>query len=406
VTRSFLLPEQLLTTIDLYGLPGARVVWFDTTALSSPDAILERHAYAIPSPFDSGGLGYDSRQAVGFADKYGSTSGLAPHGGAGRAGIVNGLYVKGIGPTPLIGETADALHSHGCLWLEEAIRELVFSRLAHIILGSSAGTVHAVVDTGIDATVSGVRRRRALLVRDVSLRAAHLQRALLYSPTTLFHVHDVERVTAARRCALECTATKDITEFCRRLARRAGRTVARCHSRMFFQGGLTSGNLDVDGSLIDFGGARFVPTFQPLTYETRGQFFGQELASAYKLLASLTGSVGDLRAETQSEDNYCQIQQELTRTYKAEAAQAIPWLRIGEGQTICAALLDRGYAPSEMMALLLNDLSRESVQGAVEYLIREEGSLGIRTDDLINQLSLKVSLLEKLWTSEWNVTEA
>lgn len=66
-----------------------------------------------------------------WADRYGETGG-ATHGGSGRAGTRGPFNAKGVGRTPLVSTDTDWYHSHGCMWLEEAIREAIVGETLHL----------------------------------------------------------------------------------------------------------------------------------------------------------------------------------------------------------------------------------------------------------------------------------
>ncbi len=393
--REFKLPVELLAPTKVNKLASAKVLFWDRKVFSSSTEILARFGYAAKSVFDEGDKGFCSEEKQVYADRYGSTSGLAPHGGAGRAAVVDNYYVKGIGPTSLLGFGVDGLHSNGCVWLEEAMREFLFSELAHRILGKRARKIYAVIDTGVDSVIEGVKRRRALVLRGIPLRVSHLQRALMYKPFPMFHLDDVKRVKEARRYAMVSTRTHDMNEFCHRLAPLFGKTIAQCHSRLFFQGGFTSGNVDVDGAIFDFGGARFVPTFLETSYESRGQLFGQELASAYTILASLMNEIGESDEGRYPEGGADQAMGVMLEAYKVEAKRALPWLDLRENETVCQGLTRQGYEPKPEMSKLLHGLSREAVQSQLEEIIEAKVNVGQLFVQLSARLNHKAWLLEK-----------
>src|SRR5206468_820219 len=106
------------------------------------------------------------------ADRYGATSGSA-HGGSGRVGTNGPFNVKGLGRTPLASTMSDWQHSHGCLWLEEAVREAIYSEVADAEFPHGAVPVVAIIGTGIRHELEdGAVGERALLVRPSFLRLA------------------------------------------------------------------------------------------------------------------------------------------------------------------------------------------------------------------------------------------
>ncbi|MCL1634923.1 protein adenylyltransferase SelO family protein [Luteimonas sp. SX5] len=230
----------------------------------------------------------DKRRYV--VDGYGTTS-LARYGGSGRAGIVGDFQVKGIGRTPFAASNADWHHSHGCLWLEEGLREAVFSEVCRSEAPCGAVPVVAVMSLAETITEpDGGRRQRALLVRPFHIRPAHLQRALLIERpdqegSMMPHLQDVDRVRwHIERIQRQTGGAWKSFKF---MTAAYGRQAAYSHACGWFNGGLTSSNLTLQGQFIDFGSARFVQDGRAITYEAFGQRFGDELETASAVLDSI-----------------------------------------------------------------------------------------------------------------------
>lgn len=115
------------------------------------------------------------------ADRYGGSFGTI-HGGSGRCGSRLGLSVKGIGATPLCSDEADWYHKHGCMWLEEAIREAVLGEIAALEFPHGAVPTLAIIDTGIRVVREDGSREapRALVIRPEALRVAHMERSIFF----------------------------------------------------------------------------------------------------------------------------------------------------------------------------------------------------------------------------------
>jgi len=222
-----------------------------------------------------------------WVDLYGS-SGTTRFGGSGRAGVVNGMQVKGIGPTELIAETADWHHSHGGMFLEEALRETIFSELAHREFPFGAVRTVAVIETGLGIVDRhGVRHRGALLVRPFVARACHLERALGFREGSLryrstAHLSDIRRVMEWMR-ELQFGSQKCLDTF----ASRAGVQIAHAHVARWFHGGWYSSVMSLDGRMIDFGSSRKLSSWKRRSYETYGPCFGEELGFAQTTIGSL-----------------------------------------------------------------------------------------------------------------------
>ncbi|MHB1992682.1 hypothetical protein [Metallibacterium scheffleri] len=91
--------------------------------------LLSSFAFAIPLARDPEEAFADEWRTF-RADRYGGGNGHVRHGGSGRVGTLGAFQVKGIGATPLVGDIDNWSYSHGCLWLEEAIREAICGEIA------------------------------------------------------------------------------------------------------------------------------------------------------------------------------------------------------------------------------------------------------------------------------------
>lgn len=250
--------------------------------------LLRRFAYVVPRPEDSDAA-FASDSVEFLADRYGAT-GLVPNGGSGRAGIRDGFQVKGIGVTPLVGVDADWLHSHGCVWLEEAIREAMFAEL--LAAESPAGAIPtiAILDTGLRMDHQGeAGERRALVVRPFVLRLAHLQRAPSFRP--LNGDLDAQPADATRtrdavrayRATADCLKAVMPTELFHRL----GKQVAFSHLHRISHGGFFSSNLTLRGEFIDFGAATALPDWGHYQSSPTSPRFGDEERNIVQIAQSL-----------------------------------------------------------------------------------------------------------------------
>ena len=176
----------------LVKLTGARVLWINPKAIQN-DCIYsgdkndlknyERHildscAYEVEST--SFGLTSTRDLVIGYADRYGGT-GIGNNGGSGRAVVINGYHVKGIGKTPLVSSLPEDIFSTGEAYLEECVRETIFSELVSLEFPHSSIPTLAIIDTGIsqisNTTKGQIFKRRTLLVRPSFIRPAHFERA-------------------------------------------------------------------------------------------------------------------------------------------------------------------------------------------------------------------------------------
>lgn len=284
----------------------ARVVWLNAaywTAQGFPvqeeDArsevtrwLLDSFAVAVPDPNDPEEMFLEGERLL-HADRYGAGNG-ARHGGSGRSASRGSLNAKGIGRTPLCGIGADWYHSHGCLWLEEAIREAIFSCLAWREFPYGANPVVAVIDTGerLRWSEGDLGAERAVLVRPSPLRIAHLERSIYFGsaghPLSDQYL-DARRVDQVFDAVFGDAAkgpdhlTAEVQRICDRLGRQIG--YGRAHR--LFHGDYLSSNLCLSGQLLDFGAFRAVPDWQPRKWEENAIAFGQETGNLVPTIGSL-----------------------------------------------------------------------------------------------------------------------
>lgn len=257
--------------------------------------LIDRFAVTAPGPFDPvENLGPEAQWL--YADRYGGPLGTL-HGGSGRSGALGGLHAKGIGRTPLCSDAADWYHSHGCMWLEEAVREAVLSEVAAREFPHGASVVAAVIDTGEsiywpDGTTG---ERRAIAVRGAAFRVAHAERSIYFgtggSEGSDQHL-DALRVAEAIR-HLESrrevrtgawTTSKDLTNH---LIRVVCDQIAFGHVHRLTHGDYYSSNLDFDGRLVDFGSFRAVPDWSRTECVPNAPRFGEEANNLVPTLKAL-----------------------------------------------------------------------------------------------------------------------
>ncbi|MBV9929440.1 MAG: hypothetical protein JO013_00635 [Alphaproteobacteria bacterium] len=198
----------------------------------------------------------------GWADRYGG-AGIGRHGGSGRSAIVNGYSVKGIGPTPLLGVGEGLAHSSGGAYLEEAIREILFSQLLQRILPHGALPILAIIDTGVDQAwhlEDAIKlERRVLIVRPFSLRLAHFERAYRYCPGNYQGKRDDMRrvrhnlAIFSDRYGVDWLKRKLATGYLNWAEQIA---YASIHNLAL---GTSPSNLALDGGILDFGAVSTLP---------------------------------------------------------------------------------------------------------------------------------------------------
>lgn len=251
--------------------------------------LLQEFAFAVPLPTDPADA-YADESTIVHADRYGA-SGRTPHGGSGRVATRRRFQVKGAGATPLVGRRADWFHAHGCLWLEEALREAIFGEIADAEFPHGAVPAIAILDTGLNYRDEHgvVGERRALLVRPAVLRVAHLERAPLFVPAgdaRAAQIADAARTRQAVRCYLSgAGATHGVCAVETLIDRVAEQIAFGQVQRLFY--GYFSSNLSLGGALLDYGAMRSLPDWAGALVNDESALFGRELVSVHELVKSL-----------------------------------------------------------------------------------------------------------------------
>ncbi|MDQ1920918.1 hypothetical protein [Massilia pseudoviolaceinigra] len=244
--------------------------------------LIDEHAYLVPLDDDA-----PCDAAAGtktfLADSYGNSE-MATHGGSGRVGITGRFQVKGLGRTPLVGAAVDWLHSHGCLWLEEALREAVYAEITANEFPHGAVPVLAVIDTGLRHQLENGEggERRALSIRPVVVRPAYFERAVLFQPPGKEHEarqRDVRRVRQVvqyfehqYRQAEELALLEKFSRTFTSLARQ----IAFSRAQRLFPGNYASSNVSMEGELLDFGAFRALPNWCRAICMNAFEGFGNE----------------------------------------------------------------------------------------------------------------------------------
>lgn len=267
--------------------------------------LLDSFAFAIPLTRDPEEA-FAGEWRTFNADRYGGGNGGVSHGGSGRVGTLGAFQVKGIGATPLVGDIDNWSYSHGCLWLEEAIREAICGEIADQEFPCGAVPVIAIIDTGLSYPFEDGRvgERRALLVRPLAFRPAHLERAALFSAgdgTRQEQLFDVKRVKDAVRVFTSTDqmrneigiTVKDAKELVQNIARQ----IAFGQVHRLFHGGYFSSNLCINGELLDFGSFRSLPDWGKSFVMDHVPPFGDEIRLLALIIESLVFHLNKYRVD-------------------------------------------------------------------------------------------------------------
>lgn len=301
--------NQLLVPFQVRRLKKPRVIWINDRWLlergydtrSNSDVILlsnwliEEFGWVV----ECSGTGSDVKQV--FADRYGTTDAAIQHGGSGRVATLGCFQLKGVGQTPLVSDGLPEGHSHGCLSVAEALREAIFSEIAHAEFPHRAVPVIAILDTGLSFSSPSLddlfdqNARRALLVRPSVIRPAHAERAALFKcSVTGFKNVQQHDVTRTKDVVIHWSALGQALDSgydfvaLRKLVTAVAEQVAFGQVYRFFSGGYFSSNLSINGELLDFGNAHALPNWVSTQVHSSAVGFGRELELFNRVIASLS----------------------------------------------------------------------------------------------------------------------
>ena len=277
----------------------ARLLWLNRSWLRAnghdmddPEAVRQLserlvadYGVGAPSPHEPASV-YDGPWRRLLADRYGGTGG-ARTGGSGRCGDLGSFGAKGVGRTPLASDQVDWYHAHGCLWLEEAVREAICAEIARAEFPCSAIPVVAIIDTGsrIYWDDGSTGERRAVLIRPTFTRLAHFERSVFFG-TSGFEGSDQwcdEARVAQRVRSLGPEAHARLITAFQAIGEQVG--FSRC-SRLW-PGPVLTSNITLDGQLLDFGAFRSLASWRRVFGATTDAPFGDEDGSVERAAASL-----------------------------------------------------------------------------------------------------------------------
>lgn len=230
--------------------------------------------------------------AIGHADRYGGT-GIGHNGGSGRNVFVNGYMVKGVGRTPLVSSRAPEAHASGGAYLEECVRETIFSEVVAAEFPHGAVPTLAIIDTGLvqvwNTALGPKRERRTLLVRPAFLRPAHFERAIGFASGRQFEgADDHERVLAMFGGAIEVFGKDGLRQRFEALWERWAHQLAYAFVHRLPHGSNTTSNIAFDGRLADFGAMTAVPSWANAATVLTADPFETRFASVEHALRSLS----------------------------------------------------------------------------------------------------------------------
>jgi hypothetical protein len=249
--------------------------------------LVDRYAVSVPSAHDPASL-YVGRAKTVHADRYGGPFGLL-HGGSGRTVTVGDYNAKGTGITPLCDTRTEWNHSNGALWMEEAIRETIYSLVASWEFPFGGNPVVALIDSGANyyhAPESGEGAgekggRRAILVRPAALRVGHFERSIYFGTSGTpqsDQFQDAVRVKQVVRSEFGALADPAaVDDRVRGMFIRVAAQMGYGRAHRLHHGDYISSNLCAGGELLDFGGGfRIVHDWTASRWRSGVGRFGQE----------------------------------------------------------------------------------------------------------------------------------
>ena len=243
---------------------------------NTPD-LMRRNFVGIDCPFDPD---------CAVTDRYGGF-GISQNGGSGRAAAVGPFHIKGVGRTALVDPRTEAGHASGGAYLEECVRETIFSQVFATEFPYGAVPSLAIFLTGVEQHwpegIIPAKEKKCLLVRPLFLRPAHFDRAL--------HFRNGEPAEAARddlRVAAMCTtAVKtwgvDATaQIFIKTWERWTEQLAYGYVHRLCHGGSTESNVALGGALLDFGASTSLPHWAPFVVAEGGMPTGSEVGNVIR----------------------------------------------------------------------------------------------------------------------------
>ncbi len=267
-------PQGQHLPLSMRRFPQARVIWVNQRVMRQDPAfdacgstladysahLLRSCAYAVTDQPPE-----DEEAVIGVADRYGGI-GIGHNGGSGRAVIVNGYHVKGVGRTPLVSVLTEEAHASGGAYLEECVREAIFSELVAAEFPEGAVPALAIIDTGLvqwwNEDAGPRPERRCLLVRPAFVRPAHFERAAGYiaaDPTDGYA--DARRVDHAFRITKTLWGHDALLTTYQKFWLAWAEQLAYGFIHRLPHGGDSTSNIAMDGSLLDFGGMTATPSW-------------------------------------------------------------------------------------------------------------------------------------------------
>lgn len=274
------LPQESFVLFDTYKLKDSEVVWINKELIQEYGIELDEDTLKkeLIENFSYVSKGYakkiriitnDKKQFM--ADQYGSRHEVC-NGGSARCGLNGHFQIKGIGRNPLVAANMSESHSHGKLFIDEAISEAIWGEICHKHLPYGAIRTLAIIKTNIKHKFGYLddepNKHCALAIREVSVRPAHFERCTFFWPEESYSYlrdNDANRVRKAvpylSSLLLGDNQNASLGDALNIVVDRLACQIAASRVKGIPHGSLTSSNISVDGRFLDFGTITAVPDF-------------------------------------------------------------------------------------------------------------------------------------------------
>ncbi|MFV8453349.1 protein adenylyltransferase SelO family protein [Vibrio campbellii] len=274
------LPKESFVLFDTYKLKGSEVVWINKELIqdygieldedSIKKELIENFSYVSRGYADKTRVITNDKKQF-MADQYGSRHEVC-NGGSARCGLNGFFQVKGIGRNPLVAVNISESHSHGKLFIDEAISEAIWGELCHKHLPYGAIRTLAIIKTNTKHKFGYLddapNKHCALTIRELSVRPAHFERCTFFWPEESYRYlrdNDANRVRMAApyfsSLLLGENVNAPLGDALNIMIDRLACQIAASRVKGIPHGSLTSSNISVDGRFLDFGTMTAVPDF-------------------------------------------------------------------------------------------------------------------------------------------------
>lgn len=274
------LPKESFVLFDAYKLKGTEVVWINKELIQEYEIEFDEESIKceLIDNFSYVSKGYANKTRIitndkkqFMADQYGSRHEIC-NGGSARCGINGYFQIKGIGRNPLVAANMSESHSHGKLFIDEAISEAIWGEICHKHLPYRAIRTLAIIKTNVKhkfGYLDGAPDKHcALAIREISVRPAHFERCTFFWPEESYRYlrdNDAHRVRKAApylsNLLLGEKQNASLGDALNIVIDRLACQIAASRVKGIPHGSLTSSNISVDGRFLDFGTITAVPDF-------------------------------------------------------------------------------------------------------------------------------------------------